>query len=144
MIRATRHVGLVVRDIEASLAFYRDMLGLQVYRRETEEGPYIDQVVGISNVVLEWAKLTVADGSTLELLQYHSHPSSAPVENAASNRLGCSHIAFTVANLDDTYQKLTSNGFHCNSVPQVSPDGRARLVYCHDPDGIIMELVEEL
>jgi catechol 2,3-dioxygenase-like lactoylglutathione lyase family enzyme len=28
--------------------------------------------------------------------------------------------------------------------PQVAPDGQARVAYCHDPDGILMELVEVL
>jgi catechol 2,3-dioxygenase-like lactoylglutathione lyase family enzyme len=143
VVLGTRHTGLVVRDLERSLAFYRDLLGLEVWRRATEEGSYIENVVGISNVRLEWAKLKAPDGSVVELLQYHSHPDSAPVENSPSNRLGCSHVAFTVGDLDFTFSKLQLMGVHCNNEPQVSADGAAKVLYCHDPDGIILELVEE-
>lgn len=144
MILATRHTGLVVRNLERSITFYRDVLGLEVWRRSIEESNYIDNVVGIPNVRLEWAKLKAPDGSVVELVQYHSHPSSTPLENAPSNRLGCSHIAFTVSDLDDACQKLIAEGFHCKSAPQISPDGQAKVTYCHDPDGVILELVEEL
>ena len=144
MILGTRHTGLVVRDLDHSLAFYRDVLGLEVLRRMTEHGDYIDRVVGINNVQLEWAKLKAPDGSIVELLEYQSHPAKAPLENAASNRLGCSHIAFTVADVDEMCRKLQGQGFHCNSAPQTSPDGLAKVMYCHDPDGIILELVQEL
>lgn len=143
MIRAIRHVGLVVRNLERSLTFYRDFLGLEVWRQATEEGRYIDSVVGIPNVRLECVKLKAPDGSLLELLQYHSHPSPVASENVPSNRVGCSHVAFTVTDLQATYQALLANGFHCNSAPQISQDGGVRVMYCHDPDGIILELVEE-
>ena len=138
MILATRHTGLVVRNLERSLAFYCGMLGLEVWRQATEEGEYIDKVVGIPNVRLEWVKLRAPDGSVVELLQYHSHPVSTPLENAPSNRLGCSHIAFTVADLNATYQTLVARGCSCNCAPQYSPDGLVKVVYCRDPDGIIL------
>lgn len=143
MILSTRHTGLVVRDLDRSLAFYRDVLGLEVQRRATESGPYIDNVVGIPNVLLEWIKLRAPDGSMVELLQYHSHPDDAPLQNAPANRLGCSHLAFTVADLDQTFRELQSRGIHCNSEPQRSPDAAVKVLYCHDPDGIVLELVEE-
>jgi catechol 2,3-dioxygenase-like lactoylglutathione lyase family enzyme len=144
MILDTRHTGLVVRDINCSKLFYEQLLGLSVWKQEKEEGPFIEKVVGIPGVCLEWVKLKAADGSLIELIQYHSHPDSQTLKNQASNRLGCSHIALTVDNLDQVYQQLREHGSHCKSAPQISPDGKVKVLYCHDPDGIILELVEEL
>ncbi len=145
MIRGYRHTGLVVRDLRRSEAFYREVLGYTPWRRAEESGPFIEGVVGIPGVVLEWVKLKAPDGSLLELLQYHSHPDpqACPALQPA-NRLGCSHIALTVSDCDALYRTLRERGIHCNSEPLTAPDGTVKVLYCHDPDGIIVELVEEL
>ena len=101
-----RHTGLVVRDLEKSLSFYCEILGLVIWKRAREEGPFIEELVGIPGVSLEWVKLKTGDDSLVELLQYHSHPDQKPIVNTASNQLGCSHVAFTVDNLEKVYSKI--------------------------------------
>lgn len=145
MIERTRHTGLVVENLDRALKFYRDILGLKVWRREFEtDGSYIEKLVGIPGVKVEWAKLQVPDGTLVELLQYHSHPEKNPGAPYPSNRHGASHIAFTVENLEELHRRLVTYGIHCNSGPLTSPDGKVKVIYCHDYDGIILELVEEL
>ena len=140
-----RHAGLVVRDLDISLVFYQELLGLSVFKRMKETGHYIERVVGITGASLEWVKLQAADGSLLELIQYNSTTDTPQkVKNAPSDQLGCSHVAFTVKNLDLLHKTLVDKGYNCNSEPQMSPDGMVKVMYCHDPDGIILELVEEL
>jgi catechol 2,3-dioxygenase-like lactoylglutathione lyase family enzyme len=142
---SVRHAGLVVRDLERSLAFYRDIIGLTVRVRMTESGEYIERVVGIPGAVLEWAKLECPEGSLVELIEYKKgmDPAGDP-GNATPDRRGFSHVAFTVGDIEDLYRTLTGLGFHCNNPPEPSPDGLVKVMYCHDPDGIIVELVEEL
>lgn len=144
--KSFRHVGLVVRNLEKSLSFYQNCFKLRIVSRDTETGPFMEKLVGIPGVILEWVKLQIPGGGLLELLQYHSHPdgktTSAP-QNFPSNRLGCSHVALTVKNLDEVYRLITTCGGSCNSRPLDSPDGRVKVLYAHDPDGIILELVEE-
>lgn len=141
----TRHTGLVVENIDRSLKLYRDILGFTVWRREFEApGAYIESLVGIPGVKVEYAKLKVGDGTLVELLQYHSHPEKGSGKPYPSNRHGASHIAFTVSNLEALHNELTAAGYHCNSGPLNSPDGNVKVLYCHDADGIILELVEEL
>lgn len=145
MVRSVRHTGLVVADLERSLTFYRDMLGLSIYQRMTESGPFIERIVGLPGVVLEWVKLLAPDGSLVELLKYQNQAARLVGEGySKSDTLGFSHIAFTVAEIETLYKRLCKKGFHCNCAPQVSPDGLVKVVYCHDPDGIVVELVEEL
>ena len=143
MIRNTRHTGLVVRDMERSLAFY-EALGFQLWRRELETGPFIEALVGLAGVRLEWAKLRAPDGSLVELLQYHSHPDHQPLVPIPPNRLGCSHLALTVHDVEAACRLVCRLGGSTFSPPQTAPSGRVCVVYCHDPDGILMELVQEL
>lgn len=148
MISSIRHAGIVVRDVGESLKFYCDILGLSIYKRHTEEPcRFIDNLVGIDNVKLEWVKLVIPKGGLIELLRYHSHPDpdgfKAP-EAFPSNRLGCSHVSLTVDNLSQLYDELIKHGYKCNSEPLRSPDGKVKILYCHDPDGTILELIEDL
>lgn len=147
MITAIRHVGIVVRDLNKSLSFYSEILGLKVYKREVEEGPFIDRLTGINNVRLEWVKLIIPKGGLIELLQYHSHPDpdERPSQGGApSNALGCSHVALTVTDLDEVYRRVQSCGYSTKSTPITTPNKAAKILYCHDPDGTILELIEDL
>ena len=147
MISSTRHTAFVVRNLDNSLKYYCDILGLEVYRRHTEEGHFIDSLTGIENVRLEWVKLIIPAGGLIELLQYHSHPDPDSLLEASPsppNTLGCSHVALTVQDLSKLYAKMISNGYTCRSAPLLAPGGKAKILYCHDPDGAILELIEDL
>ncbi len=143
LITKTRHVGLVVRDLNLALKFYEG-LGFDLWKRELEEGLFIEKVVGISNVRVETAKLKAPDESMLELLQYHSHPMDAPLVNSPSNQLGCSHIAFTVQSIEDTCALIRKLGGSIVNSPALAPGNKVKVAYAHDRDGILLELVEEL
>lgn len=148
MISSIRHIGIVVRDLDESLKFYCGVLGLSIYRRHTEKpGQFIDKLVGINKVNLEWVKVIIPKGGLIELIQFHSHPDPSVFrdpETFPSNRLGCSHISLTVDNLSKLYDELIKNGYKCNSEPLISPDGKVKILYCYDPDGTILELIEDL
>jgi catechol 2,3-dioxygenase-like lactoylglutathione lyase family enzyme len=143
MIKNTRHTGLVVRDLEKSLKFY-EVLGFKLWKREIETGDFISTVVGIMEVSVETAKLKAVDNSMLEILQYHSHPQSKDFSNAPSNQLGCSHIAFTVDNIMNVCKLIQEMGGSVVNQPVLAPSGKVKVAYCHDIDGILMELVEEI
>ena len=147
MVTSIRHCAFVVRDIEESLKYYSDILELKVWKRYIEEGPFIDKLTGIENVNLEWVKLVIPEGGLIELIQYHSIPdpvSSHRATMASSNKIGCSHVALTVKDLDSLYNKIVLNGYNCKSEPLIAPGGKAKILYCHDPDGAILELIQDL
>ena len=143
MIKAVRHTGVVVRDLEKSVAFYRT-LGFVEDNRATEEGVFIDTVVGLQNTKLEWIKLKAADGYLLELLQYHSHPERKEIEKQKSNQLGCSHLAFTVDNIELVCTHVEKNGGSLVNQPVLTKDKKVKVAYCHDVEGNLMEIVEVL
>lgn len=141
MITNLRHTGIVVSDMERSLKFYRDLIGLKVVKDFSEKGDYIDSILGLSGVHLRMVKLVTDDGSIIELLQYLSHPNQPPIKSKICD-LGCSHVAFTVDNIDEEYNRLLEKGVIFNSPPYISPDGYAKVTFCHDSDGMSIELVE--
>jgi len=138
-----RHTGIVISNLEKSLHFYRDLLGLKIQRDMLEGGEFIDNISNLKNVNVRTIKMSADDGNLVELLWYKSHPrkSKGAKEICAT---GVSHIAFTVENIDYEYKRLKEKGvkFHCS--PKVSPDGKAKVTFCHDPEGNLIELVEEL
>jgi catechol 2,3-dioxygenase-like lactoylglutathione lyase family enzyme len=143
MIRATRHTGIVVRDLEKSLRFWRDVMGLAVAADFREQGRFIDTVQALSGVSLHMVKLCAPDGTMIELLHDEAHPTAPP----AANRLcdsGIRHVAFTVADLEASWRTLRKEGCEVLSEPVTSPDGKARLFFARDPEGNLMELVQML
>ena len=143
MIKAVRHTGVVVRNLEKSVEFYR-ALGFVEDNRDTEEGVFIDTVVGLQNTKLEWVKLKAADGHLLELLQYHSHPEQREITKQKSNQLGYSHMAFSVKNINAVCEKIEEIGGSMVNPPALTNDKKVKVAYCHDNEGNLMEIVEVL
>jgi len=143
MILNKRHTGLVVRNLTKEIEFY-EALGLSVSKRRTEEGEYIEKLVGIPNVILDWAKLEAPDGSILELIKYERGEDKSSIELRSANTLGCSHVAYGVTDIEATCRNIIDQGGMVIGIPQLTDDGSVKVVYCYDPEGILIELVEEL
>lgn len=138
-----RHTGIVVSDLDRCLAFYRDLLGLEVVRDIDERGDYIDRITGLEGVRVRTVKLAAAGGGMVELLKFESHPAPPHPGRSAADP-GCSHVAFTVDDLDAHYRRLRAAGVWFHAPPQLAPDGGAKVTYCRDPEGTIIELVQVL
>ncbi|MDD5372771.1 MAG: VOC family protein [Sulfurimonas sp.] len=138
-----RHIGIVVRDLKKSIEFYEDLFALEVVNEMLEEGKYVEDLVGIKDASIKWAKLKAMDGTVFELLEYKNSPFHEK-DNYPANRLGFSHVAVSVEDIDVVYEKLQEYKCKCNSKPLLSPDGKVKVIYCHDIDGTILEIVEEL
>jgi len=139
------HTGFTVSDIERSLTFYRDVLGLELVRRQTGTAPYLAMVTGFEGVRLEIALLQPADGgSMLELLEYVSHP--APATDRATNRPGNGHLCFKVDDVRGACAELRRRGVTLVSEPtEITAGAHAGgwAVYLRDPDGFTVELYQE-
>jgi catechol 2,3-dioxygenase-like lactoylglutathione lyase family enzyme len=141
MIISVRHTGIVVRDIKESVKFY-EALGFVVFSKDLEEGKFIDQVTGLQGVKLEWFKLKSPDGYLLELLKYHSHSDFEGTYLQKSNKLGCSHIAFGVDDIKKTCEIIKKMGGSVVNTPAITNNKKVKVAYCHDLEGVLMELVE--
>ena len=82
------HTGIIVSDMERSLAFYRDVLGLTEERNDVLEGEMISQVAGFENTRLHIAYLGIGDmRHSIELVQY-LNPKADPVDLPPRNAVG--------------------------------------------------------
>tara|TARA_B100000287_G_C20415296_1_gene695297 strand:- start:374 stop:811 length:438 start_codon:yes stop_codon:yes gene_type:complete len=138
-----RHIGITVTDMEKSLKLYRDYFGFEVVWDEIEKGDFIDNLSDEKDVKVNTVKMKDGDGGMIELLHYHSHPSTN-VANKINKimKVGCSHFALTVDNIDQCVIELINMGLEFICEPQVSPDGNAKVCFCRDYDGTLIELVE--
>jgi len=143
-VEALYHVGVTVRDIERSVAFYRDLLGLTLYRRQRGTAEYLGRITGFPGVRLEVALLRTPDGAgMLELLQYVSHP--ADPGDGATNRPGTAHLCFRVSDVHAACAELRARGVRLVSEPAEITAGVHRGgygVYLRDPDGFTVELYQ--
>jgi len=139
------HLGLTVADIERSVRFYRDVLGLSLIRRRGTDADYIGQQTGYPGVRLEVASFQVAPESrqSLEIVQYVT--CAGPASDPATNRAGNAHLCFQVDDLAAAYETLRERGVRFQSPPVAITSGPNRgglVVYLHDPDGFTLELFQ--
>ena len=139
------HTGITVSNLDKSIEFYRDKLGLKLTLGPTDvfEGDTLSAGLGVPGATLRLAVFKVGEGE-LELLEYGSPPS--PVKQPMPpNTLGAMHVAFEVENMRQKCAELKSKGIEFLTEPNVVTEGPLNgwtWVYFKDPDGITLELIE--
>lgn len=138
------HVGVVVGDLEAAVAFFVD-LGLELEGQAPIEGQWVDRVVGLEGVRVDVAMLRTPDGhGRLELTRYHTPPALGAVPgNAPGNTLGLRSVMFAVDDIDATVAGLRARGTELVG-EVVQYEDSYRLCYVRGPEGIIVALAEQL
>jgi catechol 2,3-dioxygenase-like lactoylglutathione lyase family enzyme len=144
-MKALHHVGITVKDLDASIRFYHDVLGLQFSNEPSPwfDGPELGPAVGVPGAGLRQVSLILGD-STFELLEYKSPPSET-AKPLLSNNIGASHVAFLVEDIEAKKAELESKGIEFYSDVNTVDEGVLagwRWVYFEDPDGYPLELVE--
>jgi len=144
-MKALHHVGITVKDLDASIRFYHDVLGLPFSNEPSPwfDAPELGPAVGVPGAGLRQVSLLLGD-TMLELLEYKSPPSDT-TQPLQSNNIGASHVAFLVDDIHETVVDLSSKGISFFSDVNVVDEGVLagwRWVYFADPDGYPLELVE--
>ena len=143
-IQRMDHVGVVVGDLAAAIAFFAE-LGLELEGEAPIEGPWVDQVNGLDDVRVDIVMMRTPDGhGRLELTKFRTPAAvSAVPENAPPNTLGLRNIMFAVDDIDDVVARLHSHG--AELVGELGQyEESYRLCYVRGPEGIIVALAEPL
>jgi catechol 2,3-dioxygenase-like lactoylglutathione lyase family enzyme len=146
--RAFNHVGISVPDIDAAVAWYRDVLNCSVLYNPgeaTDDGTHFGAIVkdifGPQFGGLKIAHLTTVDGTGIELFQFIKPKNVAPPDNFDYWRTGIFHICITATDIDEMAAKIEKAGGKLRSkIWQLFPNKPYRVCYCQDPWGIIIEL----
>lgn len=138
-VRNFSHVCISVRDIERSLAFYRDLLGLEVIFDVKLDGPGMESVTGEAGARGRMVGCKVpGSGVTLELLCF-GHRDGAE-EGGRRRSTGYTNVSLAVEDLDAAYAGLVARGVKPAQAP-VSVGG-VRMFFVTDPDGTPIELID--
>ena len=139
MVTSYSHTSFTVSNIDVSIDFYVDQLGLTLARRWERTGPEIEALTGVNGARLSMAMVECGDFK-LELIQYVG--GAGVVLDPVINNVGTAHIAFQVPDVDAFCERLVRNGVKLYGTPATLHPPRVRGVYISDPDGITIELSE--
>ena len=138
------HTGMTVRDLDASLRFYRDLLGMEIVFEQEKQGGYLAAIVGYPNAHARMAHLAFpGDSHRIELFQYlEPTPTGEPVE---PRHLGITHVCLVVPDIHELHGRLRESGvdFYSEPVPiDTGANAGGFGLYLRDPDGITLELFQ--
>jgi glyoxylase I family protein len=136
------NVGIAVRDLEATIAFFTD-LGLTVVGRDTVSGEWTDTAVGLDGNHAKVAMLRTPDGNGhLELFEY-IHPDAIETEPTRPNDIGMHRVAFSVDDIDEALEIAARHG--CRPLRAVATYRDVyKLTYVRGPSGILVMFAEAL
>ena len=138
------NVLIVVEDLEAAKAFFAE-LGMELEGEATNEGPWVDQTVGLDDVRADLAMMRTPDGhGRVELTTFHTPKAiSAEPKDAPANTLGIRRIMFAVDDIEDVIARLRRHG--AELVGEIAQyEDIYRLCFVRGPEGIIIGLAEHL
>ena len=112
-VRHWSHVILHVADMEESLAFYRGLLGADLFSEDLIGGPDFETMIGVKGAKARIINL-VLGGQKVELIEVQGVPSGEPAE-----RVGRGLAGFTVRvdDIEEAYRLCQAHGYHCETEP---------------------------
>lgn len=143
------HVHVTVRDLDASLRFYHDLLGLAVAWDSRDEAPSSELSALLDSlfarpVAVAIAQLTTREGTMLELIEF-AEPAGRDLAPEVGDA-GYGHIAFRVDDLAALHARLKASGASCRTdapLPiTLGPLAGGLVALVSDPDGVPIELLQ--
>jgi catechol 2,3-dioxygenase-like lactoylglutathione lyase family enzyme len=137
-VAKVHHSAIVTQDLEKSLVFWRDGLGLEVLMDHTFEGPW-PELFGVPTTTLH--SVFLGEGSTpetgiVELVVSEGAGQDAPEYGVAAGMF----LLSLYADLDEVLPRLAQLGV--GGEPKVALLGPVRLVVVTDPNGVRVELMD--
>lgn len=150
LLKEVIHIGLTVSDMDRSIDFYQNTLGLSFLGEMLMQGEETDRLFARKNCKVRVAYLNgsnIISAPPIELLQFVSE--ACEISSSDLHKTCISEICFRVDNIDDVYRQLKEKGVEFLSEPQFFDFsdhgfGKSKAVYFKDCDGIILELIQPI
>ncbi len=142
MIKNINHMSFTVSDLDRSVKFYHDVLGLEISNITERPKEFSEKATGIKDAHLNIAYLE-GGNCALELIQYLS-PKGENIDTRLCN-VGSAHICFNIDNFHEMIKKLKEKKVKFVGDPLEIPAGPNKgkhMVYIEDPDSNTIELIE--
>ena len=144
------HVGICVTDVEKSIEFYRDALGLTLFQDHVVSGPDVDEHCEVKDGKFRMVLLIDTAGNAIELWGWiNPAPKPKPAEHCLHHSVGIIEVGFLVDNLNAVEKRLNVKGYGFRNRLWEFGKGQdwyaghyAKIRYALDPDGIQVELVQ--
>ncbi len=133
------HVGATVTDLDRAVAFYVRVLDGRVLAAiDPGDDPRVPRMVGVPDAAIVGALVETAAGARIELLAYQSaHSRRLDARPCDSPTV---HLAFTVPDLEAAGRRVRDGGGAVLGERVTFDEGD--FLYCTDPDGHVLELIE--
>jgi len=148
MINAFQHIGLGVWDVDKTCTFYKNLFGYKIKLNDiTTASKEMEPVVGSVETMRMAMSMNVAGGGILEFIEHKSSPIRPFPEAAGYGSCGVLELGFGVRAIERVV-----DAFRAKGVSFLTPicdvelsDGRCwRYAYLNDPDGMKIQLVEDV
>ena len=140
MIRSFPHFGIHVTDLERATRFYVDGLGFEAQEsgRTDAPGPLLE----MPGAMIRTQFIRHPEGLRMELWMVEDRaPAGGPVDPRPANEPGRPHLCFVVDDLESVAARIAEFGGHRRDQSR-SDLGYGELMFCADPDGTRIELVQ--
>jgi catechol 2,3-dioxygenase-like lactoylglutathione lyase family enzyme len=146
---AMSHVAICVRNVDRSLAFYRDLLGFRVVSDQVQDTTTggLPHVYKNRHAQRRVVHLSYGEGDVAPRIVMTGHPGDTPDGDPIKlDQVGISHVSFTVANVAELTQELLAKGAQTCGPADAFKDGSGHVstVFFLDPDGMLVQLDEGL
>jgi glyoxylase I family protein len=145
MLQRLFHVNICVRDMERSIRFYQD-LGFSKVNDFTMDDPSVGDALGVKAKKLRGVFMRLgndANAPVLDLVQFIDPPTQGQPYPTLNN-VGICRIAFTVDDIDKTYEELKAKGATFVMAPAQREGEGIKLAVCIDPDGLPIAIEQTL
>jgi catechol 2,3-dioxygenase-like lactoylglutathione lyase family enzyme len=144
MIVSMNHISFTVSELNVSVAFYRDILGLKVKDISNRDQSFAEQVTGIKGSQIMIAYLE-AHNCSVELIQY-INPVGKKIDTSTNN-IGSAHVCFVIDEYDEHLKLLRDNNVQIvskgNCIIPAGPNRGKSVMYFHDPDCNTIEFISK-